>query len=129
MAALAAALDAGMTPPALVVLLPRPASDPPAAVRAVADQVLTAMRGWISDQRLASSRLMVTTQGGVAVTDAETADLAQAPVWGLVRSAQEENPDRFLLVDVDGSEAAASMLPVVAAWRRPRPRYEAGRSG
>ncbi|MEK8142974.1 KR domain-containing protein [Streptomyces sp. M10(2022)] len=32
----------------------------------------------------------------------EAGDPVSAPVWGLVRSAQSEHPDRFLLVDVDG---------------------------
>jgi polyene macrolide polyketide synthase/pimaricinolide synthase PimS1 len=37
--------------------------------------------------------------------------LAASPVWGLVRSAHSEHPDRFALVDLDGSEASADALP------------------
>ena len=33
----------------------------------------------------------------------EVPDLATAAVWGLVRSAQSEHPERILLVDYDGS--------------------------
>ncbi|KJS50998.1 hypothetical protein VM98_39560, partial [Streptomyces rubellomurinus subsp. indigoferus] len=36
--------------------------------------------------------------------DGGAADVAQAAVWGLLRSAQSEHPGRFLLVDLDGSE-------------------------
>ena len=45
---------------------------------------------------------MVVTRRGVAV-GVEAPDLAVAPVWGLVRSAQSEHPGRFVLVDVDGT--------------------------
>jgi NAD(P)-dependent dehydrogenase (short-subunit alcohol dehydrogenase family) len=41
------------------------------------------------------------TSGAVAVGDEGLRDLTQAAVWGLVRSAQSEHPDRFVLVDVD----------------------------
>ncbi|KOV67856.1 SpnB-like Rossmann fold domain-containing protein, partial [Streptomyces sp. MMG1121] len=37
-------------------------------------------------------------------------DLAAAAVWGLVRSAQSENPDRFVLVDVDGTAQSWAAL-------------------
>ncbi|MEU5250106.1 hypothetical protein AB0G81_39910, partial [Streptomyces asoensis] len=38
-------------------------------------------------------------------TQVARTDLVHAPVWGLVRSAQSENPGRFVLVDVDGGPA------------------------
>ncbi|MFI1935582.1 zinc-binding dehydrogenase, partial [Streptomyces sp. NPDC020328] len=50
---------------------------------------------------LAGARLVVVTRRGVAVGE-ESTDLAVAPVWGLVRSAQSEYPGRFGLVDVVG---------------------------
>jgi acyl transferase domain-containing protein/acyl carrier protein len=57
-------------------------------------------------ERLADDRrglLVVLTRGAVAVGGRPPTDLAQAPVWGLVRSAQAEHPDRFVLVDSDGT--------------------------
>ena len=36
--------------------------------------------------------------------------LALAPVWGLVRSAESENPERFVLVDIDGDESSWGAL-------------------
>ena len=42
-------------------------------------------------------RLVVATRGATDGTD-----LAAAAVWGLVRSAQSEHPDRFILLDLDG---------------------------
>ncbi len=46
---------------------------------------------------------MVVTRG--AVGDGRT-DLAQAPVWGLLRAAQAENPGRFVLADADADAPA-----------------------
>ncbi|MEO6086871.1 MAG: SDR family NAD(P)-dependent oxidoreductase, partial [Umezawaea sp.] len=46
-------------------------------------------------------RLVFVTRGAVAVGDEPVTDLAAAAVWGLVRSAQTEDPTRFLLVDLD----------------------------
>lgn len=45
--------------------------------------------------------IIVVTRHAVAVHDAETVDLTGAAVWGLLRSAQTENPGRLLLVDTD----------------------------
>ncbi|MFJ2941364.1 type I polyketide synthase [Streptomyces sp. NPDC087310] len=50
-------------------------------------------------------RLVVLTRGAVAVAD-EDVDPAQAPVWGLLRSAQAEFPGRFVLADLDGEADA-----------------------
>ena len=48
------------------------------------------------------ARLVVLTRGAIAVDSSEdVTDLGQAAVWGLLRSAQTENPGRILLVDVD----------------------------
>ncbi|MCZ7417118.1 SDR family NAD(P)-dependent oxidoreductase [Streptomyces sp. WMMC897] len=68
--------------------------------------LLGVVREWLADEGLAESRLVVVTRGAVAVGgDAEVTDLAAAPVWGLLRSAQSENPGRFVLVDLDPAEA------------------------
>ena len=40
-------------------------------------------------------------RGGRRRHDEDVTDLAAAAVWGLVRSAQAENPDRLVLVDLD----------------------------
>ncbi|WP_420712938.1 SpnB-like Rossmann fold domain-containing protein, partial [Streptomyces sp. MMG1121] len=56
------------------------------------------MREWLADERFAATRLVFVTRGAVAVAAEGVEDLAAAAVWGLVRSAQSENPDRFVLV-------------------------------
>ena len=48
------------------------------------------------------ARLVVLTHGAIAVDPSEdVTDLGQAAVWGLLRSAQTENPGRILLADID----------------------------
>ncbi|MBI0318759.1 SDR family NAD(P)-dependent oxidoreductase [Streptomyces javensis] len=64
--------------------------------------VLGAVQQWLGEERLAASRLVVATCGAVAPGMGEdVAGLEQAPVWGLLRSVQTENPGRFLLLDHD----------------------------
>ncbi len=46
----------------------------------------------------------------MVVAEGEQPDLVTAPIWGLLRSAQTEHPDRFMLIDVDGSEASSRAL-------------------
>ncbi|MBM7769841.1 acyl transferase domain-containing protein/NADPH:quinone reductase-like Zn-dependent oxidoreductase/acyl carrier protein [Actinokineospora baliensis] len=75
-----------------------------AAERAAA-QALELVRAWISDERLAAVPLVVATRGAI-----DGQDLVAAPVWGLVRSAQSEHPDRFLLVDVDDPDLLAAAV-------------------
>ncbi|TCO44759.1 type I polyketide synthase [Actinocrispum wychmicini] len=61
--------------------------------------VLRTVQEWVADQRFAESRLVFVTSGAV---DGDTViDPAGAAVWGLVRSAEVENPGRFVLVDAD----------------------------
>ncbi len=74
-------------------------------------RVLRLMQDWLADERFAKSRLVFVTASAVAVADKEQVEgLMQAPVWGLVRSAQSEHPGRFALADVDGGQAALGML-------------------
>ncbi|WP_329390842.1 type I polyketide synthase [Streptomyces sp. NBC_01716] len=64
-------------------------------VRAAVNLALEALQS-------AESRLVVVTRGAVSVNGGDVADLAAAAVWGLVRTAQTEDPDRFFLIDLDG---------------------------
>ncbi|MFG2342348.1 type I polyketide synthase [Streptomyces yangpuensis] len=79
-------------------------------------QVLGVVQQWLSDARFTDARLVVVTRGAVAAArDEGVPDLDGAAVWGLVRSAQTENPDRFVLVDLDRADAALPDLAAVAA--------------
>ncbi|WP_210945451.1 type I polyketide synthase, partial [Streptomyces sp. MK37H] len=71
---------------------------------------------WLADDRFTDSRLVLLTSGAVATETGEpVADLAGAAVRGLVRSAQSENPDRFVLIDLDGHDDSRAALPAVLA--------------
>ncbi|WP_432758688.1 beta-ketoacyl synthase N-terminal-like domain-containing protein [Streptomyces lydicamycinicus] len=107
LAALTAALDSG-TPAPEVVLVPcvgdTGVDELSDAVRELSGQMLELAREWLADDRLENTTLAVVTRGAVAVhADEGIADLAAAPVWGLLRSAQSENPERIVLLDSDGS--------------------------
>ncbi|WP_244948827.1 type I polyketide synthase [Micromonospora endolithica] len=88
------------------------AADHPAdRAEQVATTALELLQRWLGDPRHAESRLVVCTGRAVATSDDEgVEDLAAAAVWGLVRSAQSEHPDRFVLLDTD-----SAVLPVPPA--------------
>ncbi|MFB9881003.1 type I polyketide synthase, partial [Planobispora siamensis] len=85
--------------------------DVPAALRRLTAQALDAIR----DPRLAESRLMFVTRPG---------DMAGAAVWGLVRSAQNEQPGRLVLAEVPDGYTDWSRI---AAVGEPQVRVEDGR--
>nr|AAO65799.1 monensin polyketide synthase modules 5 and 6 [Streptomyces virginiae]ANZ52462.1 MonAIV [Streptomyces virginiae] len=72
--------------------------------RLVVERVLSLVQEFLALPELAESRLLVVTRGAVAtgVDGDGDVDASAAAVWGLVRSAQSENPGRFILLDVDG---------------------------
>ncbi|WP_376775857.1 SDR family NAD(P)-dependent oxidoreductase [Kutzneria kofuensis] len=88
----------------------------PTAVRAASVRALHLAQAWLADDRLADSRLVVVTRGAVATDGGAVADLATAPVWGLLRSAQAEHPGRVVLVDVDDT---TTVPPAVLALGEP----------
>jgi acyl transferase domain-containing protein/short-subunit dehydrogenase/aryl carrier-like protein len=103
-------------PPVVLVMLPSTVdgADHAVAARVVTHQVLGLMQDWLTGGRFADSRLVFLTRAAVATHAGDAvADLAHAAVWGLVRSAQSEHPDRFVLVDLDDS--ADSRHPLSAA--------------
>ncbi|MET9108518.1 SDR family NAD(P)-dependent oxidoreductase, partial [Streptomyces zhihengii] len=65
--------------------------------------VLGLIQRWLSGDRPAAARLVIATRGamGTGPGDTTATDLAGAAVWGLVRTAQSENPDRFVLLDTE----------------------------
>ncbi|TQM77833.1 acyl transferase domain-containing protein [Saccharothrix saharensis] len=74
--------------------------------RDAAHRALEAVQRWLADER--AERLVVHTDGAVAVVGEDVTDLGAAAAWGLVRSAQSENPGRFTLVDGDDVALALS---------------------
>nr|WP_051767897.1 type I polyketide synthase [Amycolatopsis vancoresmycina] len=97
-----------------------------AAARAATGRVLEAVQDWLAADR-PDARLVVLTRNAVAVHDpGEVGDPAAAAVWGLVRSAQSEHPDRFVLVDLDDAGESRAVLPAVVASGEPQVAIRAG---
>ncbi|QSY52237.1 SDR family NAD(P)-dependent oxidoreductase [Streptomyces griseocarneus] len=108
---------AGDVPPVVVLATAgvRPDGDHPVRhVHTTAHRMLELLRQWLADDRRPDSRLVVLT-GNAMVTrnDDKEIDPAQAAVWGLVRSAQSENPGRFVLADLDRDAASVRALPAL----------------
>ncbi|GHG49683.1 type I polyketide synthase [Streptomyces griseocarneus] len=98
-----------------------PGGDTAEDVHAATRYVLGLVGEWLREDRFARSRLVLLTRGAVAPLPGETVtDPAQAAVWGLVRSAQTENPDRFVLLDVDDDPASARALTAALAAGEPQ---------
>ncbi|MFJ3973504.1 SDR family NAD(P)-dependent oxidoreductase, partial [Streptomyces parvus] len=112
LAALGDVVDGGADVPDVVIAdftgRPAGADDDTAAHRAV-HRALVLVQQWLADPRFDAARLLVLTSGAAgpdgdaaaAPDSAAVPDLAAAPVWGLLRSAQSENPDRFVLLDAE----------------------------
>ncbi|MCC3769135.1 SDR family NAD(P)-dependent oxidoreductase [Streptomyces sp. UNOC14_S4] len=132
LAAVNAAVVAGGSAPETVLLplLPEPGDaagdDLAGAVHAAAHRALSLLQEWLNGGRPGTARLVVVTRGAVATDgDTEVTDLVNAPVWGLLRAAQAENPEQFLLLDVDGDVSFAA-LPGALATDEPELALRAG---
>ncbi|MYR03009.1 polyketide synthase, partial [Streptomyces sp. SID6139] len=96
------------------VVVPCPAgsgaeTDRVRSVHSVTDDVLALVQWWLARER--AGRLVLVTRPG---------DLAHAAVWGLVRSAQSENPDRFVLAEAEDTDDVVRVLPAVLASDEPQ---------
>ncbi len=93
--------------------------DVAAAARGVTNRVLALVQEWLTEPRFAGARLAFATHGAVAADEHESVtDVAAASVWGLVRSAQVENPSAFVLFDIDDTDAA--VLPRLLTTDEPQ---------
>ncbi|MGW3572271.1 SDR family NAD(P)-dependent oxidoreductase, partial [Streptomyces sp. NPDC000941] len=80
------------------------------AAEAVHEETARALRliqNWLADERLQGSRLVFVLRDAVAT---ESPDMVAAAVWGLVSSAQSENPGRFVLVDAASPDEVRTAL-------------------
>jgi polyketide synthase 12 len=129
LAALADAVDQGRqeTPDVVAVACPPTEGEVADRLGSGLAVVLEWVQQWLADVRFAGSRLVVVTRGAIAVDGADdeagidgasgtddVAGLVQAPVWGLVGSAEAENPGRFVLVDVDGDAPGQALVAAAA---------------
>ncbi|MEU3754678.1 type I polyketide synthase [Streptomyces olivoreticuli] len=102
----------------------------PEAVRTVTIAVLDILRQHLADEGGSGverpSRLVFVTRGAVATAPGAAPDVVAASVWGLVRSAQQESPGSFVLLDVDPADdgdlvsAAAGVRSAVLSYDEPQ---------
>ncbi|MFI9522068.1 type I polyketide synthase [Streptomyces narbonensis] len=112
--------------------------DPSAAAHTAARRALGIVQEFLSEPRFDGSRLVCVTRGAVAVLPGEdVTSLATAPLWGLVRSAQSENPGRLFLLDLGAGgkdaggtgegDGGAAMIRAAAAGDEPQLAVRDGR--
>ncbi|MFD9407339.1 thioester reductase domain-containing protein [Streptomyces sp. NPDC059989] len=94
-------VDGPLSEPDAVLLRIEPSAPGAAAVHEAVGRVLTRVQEHLADASLTDTPLVVVTRGAIATADEDITDLAAAAVWGLLRSAQAEAPDRITLIDTD----------------------------
>ncbi|MGW3275051.1 type I polyketide synthase, partial [Streptomyces kronopolitis] len=120
-----ASLPQDQVPSHVLLRLDAPDGDPAAAAHTATHRALALLQAWLAEERFAAARLVVVTQGAVTVGERRP-DPALAAVWGLVRSARSEHPDRFTLVDLDAASESLAALPAALAHDEPELTVRAG---
>ncbi|MFF7638686.1 polyketide synthase dehydratase domain-containing protein, partial [Kitasatospora sp. NPDC008050] len=102
-------------------------TDVVARVHAATERALHLLQSWLRDERLIGAQLIVLTENAV-VTEQSTdvPDLVQAALWGLVSSAQSENPGLITLLDTDAQQVAAALLGTALDSGEPRIAFRSG---
>ncbi|GGM75268.1 hypothetical protein GCM10012275_52450 [Longimycelium tulufanense] len=124
---LSAALDTGAELDPDVVLAHCPVDvevSPTVAVHRAARWALDLLQTWLANDRWATTTLVVAVRNAAAVPAA--AQLAQATVRGLVRSAQTEHPDRVVLVELDRPDVGSDLLTRALASGEPEIAFHEG---
>lgn len=95
-----------------IVLVPLGGTGAEVAAEAhrLAADALGLLQAWLADERFEASRLVFVTRGG----------LAASTVWGLLRAAQNEHPDRFTLLDLDPEATSAAGLVTALGVAEPQ---------
>ncbi|WP_020659292.1 type I polyketide synthase [Amycolatopsis benzoatilytica] len=99
------AFAGGEVPELVVVPLGGDSADAAASAHELSSRALNLMQQWLGEKKFASSRLVFATRGAV-----DGSDTAAAAVWGLVRTAQSEHPDRFGLLDSGSAPLSGPLL-------------------
>ncbi|MEV6648666.1 type I polyketide synthase [Amycolatopsis sp. NPDC051371] len=98
-------VSAGVAPDVVFAPFVAPPTPSPLAAREATHRLLALAQAWVAEETLASSRLVVVACKAIGTRpDEGVDDLTHAALWGVIRTAQLEYPDRFMVVDVDGGE-------------------------
>jgi acyl transferase domain-containing protein/acyl carrier protein len=80
------------------------------SVHVLTERTLVLLQDFLASESLAGAKLVLVTQGALAVSEREAPDLGQASLVGLLRSAHSEHPERFALIDADCGDGSRSVL-------------------
>ncbi|HEV7161830.1 MAG TPA: SDR family NAD(P)-dependent oxidoreductase, partial [Solirubrobacteraceae bacterium] len=126
---LADAIDAGTQAPQVVFVGCERQGDPELVASATANthRALAQVQAFLADERFAGARLVFVTERALSTARADAPELSQSPLVGLVRSACSEYPERFGLIDHDGTDVSLGELlgaltggDAQLAWRQGR---------
>ncbi|MGV9317193.1 SDR family NAD(P)-dependent oxidoreductase, partial [Streptomyces sp. NPDC003691] len=126
-----AAAPPGVPLPDLVVAVPPVAGDEPVPrrVRTAVGRVLALVGAWLADDRRGDGTLTLLTRDAVHTgheAPGGGADPAAAPLWGMLRSVQNEHPGRIVLVDEDGTPESRAALGAALRSGEPQLALRAG---
>ncbi|MFF4324850.1 SDR family NAD(P)-dependent oxidoreductase, partial [Streptomyces sp. NPDC001568] len=117
LASLEEALESGAaTPPLVVLSLPGTPGgtgdgfEAEGADRAetILVRLLAQVQAFLASPHLTDARLLVLTRGAVTTEEpVSPVDPAMSAIWGMIRSAQTEHPDRLVLLDLDPQDGRA----------------------
>ena len=95
--------------------LPPGDADPLRRTHTLTSHVLDQLQGWLARPDTTSARLMIVTRNAVSVSAYDGApDLAHATAWALIRTAQNEHPDRIVLLDTDNTATNDNLLAIAS---------------
>ncbi len=103
-------------------------ADLPTVAKQATEEALAAIQEWLATERPEDARFVLVTQGAIATVEGESPDLAQASLWGLVRSAQSEHPGSFVLIDSDGTDASEAAISSALASGEPQVALREGKA-
>jgi pimaricinolide synthase PimS3 len=111
---LPALVSAGVVPDVVFAPFTAPPTASPRAAREATHRLLALAQAWVAEEALSSSRLVVVASRAIATRPEEGVDdLTHAALWGVIRTAQLEYPDRFMVVDVAGADGGEPPLDAV----------------
>ncbi len=101
---------------ALLAIIEPVAGGGPESVHARVNAALEMVQRWEADD----VRLVFVTSGAVAAGGSAVTDPGAGAIWGLLRSAQSESPNRFVLLDVDDVAALPDSVGAALATGEPQ---------
>jgi pimaricinolide synthase PimS1 len=97
-----------------------PTTDPVAATHQLTERVLLQVQDFLANAA-EDARLVLITRGAASTgPDDAITDLPAAAVWGLIRSAQTENPGRILIADTDEQTDLDTLLSALKTGTEPQ---------